>query len=145
MTDRRMTLLELAQAVSPDQAISIPAKWLIEALASAAPAGAVAKVTAGEPAIDLTVAQVAVRFGKASSTIRAWLEAGEFPGAYKLHAREWRVPIAAIAAFQAHHQGAPAKEPQPLPSSGRLSGWREVAAQQRSGRDTVYRRLACRD
>jgi len=32
--------------------------------------------------------------------LRGWCEAGRFPGAYKLHDREWRIPLAAIEAFR---------------------------------------------
>lgn len=42
--------------------------------------------------------------GRASaSTIRTWCERGELAGAYKLHGREWRVPLSAIEAMQRKH------------------------------------------
>ena len=34
------------------------------------------------------------------STVRGWCEAGRFPGAYKLHDREWRIPAAALETFE---------------------------------------------
>ncbi len=64
------------------------------------------KVTSGsfggtvQPA-DFTVADLAVRFGRKPSTVRGWCELGRLPGAYRMHGREWRIPVAALAAFEA--------------------------------------------
>lgn len=52
-----------------------------------------------EPLADLPVERVAEVLGRAPSTIRAWLHAGELEG-YKLHGREWRVTRAALRAYQ---------------------------------------------
>jgi len=55
---------------------------------------------------DLTVAELSARFHRAPSTVRAWLEAGRFPAAYKLNGRDWRVPPAALESFRAaQHTG----------------------------------------
>ena len=69
----------------------VPRDWLLEQLG-------------GEPstvtAIDLTIADLADLFGKRPSTVRAWVEQGDFAGAYKLHRKEWRVPASSVEAFQ---------------------------------------------
>jgi len=53
VTDRRAVLLDLARAVTPHQAVSVPASWLLEALQPP---------TAEIPVEDLlTVAQAAAR------------------------------------------------------------------------------------
>ena len=86
---------------------TVPVAWLAELLAlDAAEAnggdagharhgGSAADVT-----VDLTVPQLAERFERGESTIRGWLAAGAFPGAYRLHGREWRIPAAAVEAMQ---------------------------------------------
>jgi hypothetical protein len=50
--------------------------------------------------VDMTVEQLATRFGRKPSTIRTWCERGELPGCYRNHGREWRIPTTAIAAMQ---------------------------------------------
>jgi hypothetical protein len=57
-----------------------------------------------------TVATLALQLHRSASTVRGWLEAGRFPGAYKLpgdrrHAA-WRIPQAALDAFT----GRPARQ-----------------------------------
>lgn len=54
-----------------------------------------------EARVDLTVEQVAARFGrKGTSTVRGWLARGELPGAYRLHGREWRIPVESVEEMQ---------------------------------------------
>ena len=50
--------------------------------------------------------------------MRAWVERGDFPGAYKLHGKEWRVPVSSLEAFQNRQRGAK--------SDAGLSAWRRV-------------------
>ena len=54
---------------------------------------------------DLTVADLCAHFQRSASTVRGWLEAGRFPGAYKLPGSPkhsaWRIPPAALTAFKA--------------------------------------------
>lgn len=93
----------------------VPRDWLLEQLSSVSPA------TSESPAlVDLTIGDLAGLFGKRPSTVRAWVERGDFPGAYKLHGKEWRIPVSAVEAFQ-HRQRQRA-----APGSG-LSAWRSVA------------------
>ena len=56
--------------------------------------------------VDLTIRDLAQLFGKQPSTVRAWVERGDFPGAYKLHGKEWRVPVSAVEPFQNRQRGA---------------------------------------
>ena len=76
----------------------------------------------GDPApparLDLTIRDLAKLFGKQPSTVRAWVERGDFPGAYKLHGKEWRVPVSSLEAFQNRQRGAK--------SDAGLSAWRRV-------------------
>lgn len=113
--DHRTTLRALAEAVEPGQAVSVPASWLLAALRDGDP----------EPPpaleVDLTVPQLAARFGKAPSTVRGWLEAGEFSGAYRRRGREWRVPRAAVEAYQDRQRAA---APAPTEGAANLGTWR---------------------
>src|SRR5207245_1327497 len=70
--------------------------------------------------VDLTIRDLAQLFGKQPSTVRAWVERGDFPGAYKLHGKEWRVPVSAVEAFQNGERRRTAKSESPL------SAWRTV-------------------
>lgn len=71
------------------------------------------------PAVDINVADLALLFKKKPSTVRAWIERGDFPGAYKLNGKEWRVPAAAVDAFQrAQQKGA-------VDPGDDLSAWRD--------------------
>ena len=72
----------------------VPRDWVLEKLG----AGGDSPILA--TAIDLTIPALAELFGKRPSTVRAWVERGDFAGAYKLHGKEWRVPLAALEAFQ---------------------------------------------
>lgn len=107
--DRRAVLLELAKAVQPNQAVSVPAAWLVEALAAPDESG------------DLTVPDLCRQYGRKSSAVRGWLEAGRFPGAYKMNGKEWRVPRAALAAFDAGQRTRGSRR-------ANLGSWRKVRA-----------------
>jgi len=78
---------------------------------------ALAEVLRGSPAppaplgltADLNVSALAALFGKRPSTVRGWLERGEFPNAYKLPGKEptrceWRVPTADVETFRQRQQ-----------------------------------------
>jgi len=123
-------LRTLAEALPAGAAVPVPREWLLELLgsASAAPAPPATSIT---PA-DLTVAELATRFGRRPSTVRGWLDRKLIPGAYRFQRREWRVPAAAVAAFEAQQRsdGVPATIAAPR-SAGRrpvdLGAWRSAS------------------
>lgn len=73
----------------------VPRDWLLEQLAEP---GVAQAHSAG--LVDLTIHDLAGMFGKRPSTVRAWVERGDFAGAYKLHGKEWRVPADSLRQFQ---------------------------------------------
>lgn len=85
------------QALPPGSLV--PRDWILGRLAEQVPARD-APLPATAPTVDRTVHDLAILFGKRPSTVRAWIEQGDFPGSYKLHGKEWRVPPAALDAFQ---------------------------------------------
>lgn len=88
-------LRAVAEALPAGSALPVPREILLELLAARGEA------TMATGVADPTVEVVADRYGRATSTVRGWCEAGRFPGAYKLHDREWRIPQAAIETFDA--------------------------------------------
>lgn len=113
-----MTLADLRRALEllPEgSALTLPREVLLEAL------GEVGGTT---DAGDLTVAQVAERFGRCESTVRSWLTAGLLRG-YRLRGREWRIPAAALAEFeQAERAGRGAEAG--AGGSADLGAWRRT-------------------
>jgi len=81
-----VTRLEALDAL-PAEAL-VPVGFVREALAEA-------RAATGDGLVDLTVEDVAGVLGRAPSTIRTWLGAGQLEG-YKLRGREWRVPREAL-------------------------------------------------
>ncbi len=73
----------------------VPRDWLLEELS-----GAVVTQTASSELVDFTIRDLAKMFGKRPSTVRAWVERGDFAGAYKLHGKEWRIPGEGVKQFQ---------------------------------------------
>jgi excisionase family DNA binding protein len=53
---------------------------------------------------DLTVAQVAKRFGRQGSTVRGWIAARKL-SAYRFEGHELRITRASLAAFEASQRG----------------------------------------
>lgn len=111
-------LRALAEALPADGAATVPVAWLRDLL----------EQTSSTPVADLTVAELAVAFHRKPSAVRGWLEAGRFPGAYKLRGREWRVPSEALEGFRANERqgktpdaGASGDRP-----AGGLGDWRSV-------------------
>lgn len=90
----------------------MPVDWVLELMGD----GQIAAARPGTPAVDLNVADLALLFKKRPSTVRAWIERGDFPGSYKLNGKEWRVPAAAVEAFQKAQRAAT--------DDGDLSDWR---------------------
>jgi hypothetical protein len=96
--EARAGLQALARALPTGSAVSVPREWLLELLDGTKGPAAVPSALS---AADLTVLDLATRFGRRTSTVRGWLERGLFPGAYKfMGGREWRVPRAALDAFE---------------------------------------------
>ncbi|MDX2060103.1 MAG: helix-turn-helix domain-containing protein [Gemmatimonadales bacterium] len=80
---------------------------------------------------DPTVVDLAHRFGRSPSTIRWWIESNRFPGAYRFRGKEWRVPAAAVAAFEADERARRTPAPIGAASEGAgavvdLGAWRRV-------------------
>ncbi len=88
-------------ALPPGTLVTVPREALLDVLGGGGGDGVAATGGDGPPAVavDLTVTDLARRFRRHPSTIRQWLESGRLEG-YKLFGREWRVPAAAVAAFQ---------------------------------------------
>jgi excisionase family DNA binding protein len=86
-------LRALAEALPPGAVIPVPREWIVELLEGSGP-GPVA-VGAGAP--DMTVHDVAQRFGRHASTVRGWIAQDMLPGAYRFRGREWRIPASALA------------------------------------------------
>ncbi|HSW31892.1 MAG TPA: helix-turn-helix domain-containing protein [Longimicrobiales bacterium] len=78
---------------------------------------------------DLSVEEVAAETGRAPSTVRGWLISGALRG-YKLNARDWRIPRAALRAYL-DAQGAGPAEAQPDPENVDISAWRRVRPETR--------------
>jgi hypothetical protein len=96
MATRSPDRLRDALAAMPPGTL-VPRDWLVDQL-SDQPAPAESPPTVA--AADLTISDLARLFGKRPSTVRAWVERGDFPGAYKLNGREWRIPPTAVVAFR---------------------------------------------
>jgi len=92
----------------------VPRDWLLEQLS-----GGSLAASQSPALIDLTIGDLARLFGKRPSTVRAWVERGDFAGAYKLHRKEWRVPRSAVERFQTSQRRGGK-------SDRRLSTWRRV-------------------
>lgn len=116
-------LRSLAEALPAGTAVPVPREMLLELLEASAGR---AQTSATTP-MDPTVEAVAGRYGRAPSTVRGWCEAGRFPGAYKLHDREWRIPAAALEAFEAKER----QRERPASRGGRgvrsLGDWRQAS------------------
>ncbi len=119
---------EYLASLPPDTVVPVLARDLLELpIAGASPEGP----SAGSLSrADMTVADLAQRYGRSKATCRAWVEAGRFPGAYRLHGnREWRVPPTGLQQFeQAERQRGAGKElASPVRRPGKpvnLSAWR---------------------
>jgi excisionase family DNA binding protein len=113
-----------------DAVIPVPGKWVRE-LCGEPPTSTIVNAETVPPP-DLTVKEVAMRFGRQPSTVRLWCERGKFSGAYRLHGREWRIPVAALAQFEADARSgvtkvAPSQLRAGSRSAPRLSDWRKAS------------------
>lgn len=117
-----MTLTELrrlAESLPPGASLTLPREALLELCGENGAAAAV------EQESDLTAAQLAERLGRKPSTVRGWCERGDFPGAYKLNGRDWRIPPAAAEAFRAAQQSNGSRGRRKAPP---LGDWRKAIA-----------------
>lgn len=92
MTPLIERLRAIVEAVPAGGSVSLPRDWL------AAELGPVGEPKSAAPTL-LTVADVAAQLHRSPSTVRGWVEAGRFTGAFKLNARDWRIPAVAVDAF----------------------------------------------
>ncbi len=124
--DTRDHLRALVDASPEGAVLTVPRAWLVAILGEAEPGASTSSVA---PA-DLTVHDLAVRFGRKPPTIRMWLEAGQFPMAYKFQGREWRVPLDGVAAFEARERRRtdPAQVEPAADAPVNLSTWRRHLA-----------------
>ena len=118
--------LRAAVAAMPPGAL-VPRDWLLEQLGEVSTDAPMPMAPAPPTRVDLTIRGLAHLFGKQPSTVRAWVERGDFAGAYKLHGKEWRVPVSAVEAFQDRQRRRAKSEP-------RLSAWRSVKPANRASR-----------
>jgi excisionase family DNA binding protein len=120
-------LQALAEALPVGQAVPVPREWLLELLVGMPVEGAAGHA----PAVDLTCHQVADALGRDASTVRAWAARGEFPGAYRLNGREWRIPAESLRAWQEGQRRRPPDPAVPIRGGRRLllSSWRSTPAE----------------
>lgn len=94
--------------------------------------GTQASLGAAEPPpADLTVREVGARLGRHPSTVRAWCEAGRFPGAYRFEHREWRCPIAGVLALEEQQRSGGSRSIQTSrrrEKGADLGAWRRAAS-----------------
>ena len=127
-------LRQATELLPAGTSLTVTREALLEVLAGAGPAD-LPERAAG----DLTVLQLAEHLRRRPSTVRGWLEAGLFPGAYHLPASgklskmgrpkvgAWRVPVAAVVAFVARQgAAAPAADPLPRRIPASLGDWRRA-------------------
>lgn len=96
MVDVRTVLRALIDGLPPGAIIPVRAEWIAELVADV-------PVTQAAMEVDLTATEVARLMGRDEKTVAGWCRAGVIEGAYKLRGREWRVPRAALRAFQNAH------------------------------------------
>src|SRR2546425_13109605 len=131
-------LLQIAASMNPLEQLrtavaALPAGTLVtlprEALLGVLGGGGGDRAAGGDGsplvAVDLTVTDLAQWFRRHPSTIRQWLESGRLEG-YKLLGREWRVPLAAVAAFQDQQRHGRERRNSPARGAPSLADWRTV-------------------
>jgi excisionase family DNA binding protein len=85
---------------------------------------------------DLTVEELAAELRRGPSTVRGWLGAGEFPGAYRMNGREWRIPRGDVAAYLDRQRPVPVVEsasPVRSKKSVDLGSWRQHVRKSQPG------------
>ncbi|MQA92209.1 MAG: helix-turn-helix domain-containing protein [Gemmatimonas sp.] len=97
-TDLLRALRTIADALPPGSSVTLEGGWL-RAQLEEVENGSTQHKAANHRLADLTVEQVAEELGRSGSTVRGWLAAAEFPNAFKLNQREWRIPLSDVRAF----------------------------------------------
>ncbi len=115
----------------------VPRDWVLEHLPDGSPSVPASETPTPPARVDLRIRDLAKLFEKQPSTVRAWVERGDFPGAYKLYGKEWRVPPAALDAFQ-RAQRARTATPQAEARIG-LAAWRSARRSQRGSHHDTER------
>lgn len=120
-----MKLVDMLEAVPPGTLFS--AAELIEWIHEREGASYEAQ-QAVSPSVtpDLSVEAIAQLEGKALTTVRTWLNQGDFPGAYKLNKKEWRVPPAGYDEWKENQRRGRTRMTAVSRSEVRLGSWREV-------------------
>ena len=118
MASLALESLRAALAAMPPGTL-VPRDWVLEQLSGGVHASQEAATPAPATPVDLSIRDLAQLFGKQSSTVRAWVERGDFPGAYKLNGKEWRVPLGAVEGFQNLQR----QRSRPI---SKVSAWRKV-------------------
>lgn len=117
----RSALSSAVQGLPDDAHLSLPVGWLREKLNEDPPESFSA---------DLTVKKAGELLDRHHTTVAAWCRQGRISQAYKMNGREWRIPPAALEAFQRQlRNGDGDRSPRPS-TNGReadLSAWREHA------------------
>jgi hypothetical protein len=83
--------------------VTLPREALLELLG-----GAVAPEPTARAAVELhlTLDEAGAALHRSPVTLRGYCAAGLFKGAYRMRGRQWRIPRAALEAFQAAEQKA---------------------------------------
>jgi hypothetical protein len=100
----REALRTLLEASPRDGLVPVPHAWLRALLETAADAPAL-------PPADLCVADVAARWRRSESFVRALLAHGAVPGAHQQHGR-WLVPVDALLAYEDAQRASPPVVPE---------------------------------
>lgn len=89
----RERLEEVVAGLPEHASVTLPVGWLREQIEEAD------AMTGARDQPLWTVRELADRYDRAESTVREWLAAEEFPGAFKVHG-SWRVPADAVQRFE---------------------------------------------
>lgn len=116
----------LVESAPPDA--TVPVRWIGELLdqdeATVEPA---IRRNGSDPVMpDLSVEDIMKATSRERSTVIGWIHDGDFPGAYKLNGREWRIPPADWKAFLSRKREQ--RPAEPVPSGGQsvdLGRWRK--------------------
>src|SRR5947199_7895652 len=105
MGSPRLESLRAALAAMPPGTL-VPRDWVLEQVSDGSPSLPTVEPPALLARVDMTIRDLAELFGKQPSTVRSWVERGDFPGAYKLHGKEWRVPAGSVQEFQVRQRSS---------------------------------------